>query len=128
MDLEQVARELRQRLDALGPAPRAELLRVLPLPDFDRADRIGKFWGYPEARTFAELLIDCEEKGTLRAVLRRDAPGGRPGFVPVAGRTAMPRRTASRQSTPDSRRADPKTGPSCYRLSYRGSSSFLTST
>jgi hypothetical protein len=28
---------LRQRLDALGPAPRAELLHVLMLPDLDRA-------------------------------------------------------------------------------------------
>ena len=38
-------------------------------PDFDRADRIGEFWGYPESRAFAELLIDCEEDRTLRAVL-----------------------------------------------------------
>jgi hypothetical protein len=38
---------LRERLDALGPAPRAELLHVLMLPDFDRADRIGEFWGTP---------------------------------------------------------------------------------
>jgi hypothetical protein len=38
-------------------------------PDFDRADRIGEFWGYPESRTFAELSIDCEEDRTLRAVL-----------------------------------------------------------
>jgi hypothetical protein len=41
---------LRHRLDALGPAPRAELLRVLMLPDFERADRIGEFWGYPQSR------------------------------------------------------------------------------
>ena len=27
------------------------------LPDFDRADRIGEFWSYPESRTFAELPI-----------------------------------------------------------------------
>jgi hypothetical protein len=32
-------------------------------------DRIGEFWGYPQSRTFAELLIDCEEDRTLRAVL-----------------------------------------------------------
>jgi hypothetical protein len=31
------------------PAPRAELLHVLMLPDFERADRIGEFWGYPES-------------------------------------------------------------------------------
>jgi hypothetical protein len=49
--------------------PHAELLHVLMLPDFDRADRIGEFWGYPESRAFAELLIDCEEDRTLRAVL-----------------------------------------------------------
>ena len=38
-------------------------------PDFERADRIGEFWGYPESRAFAELLIDCEEDRVLRAVL-----------------------------------------------------------
>jgi len=65
---DELENRLRARLDALGPAPRAELLRVLMLPDFERADRIGEFWGYPESRTFAELLIDCEEDRTLRAV------------------------------------------------------------
>jgi hypothetical protein len=39
------------------------------LPDFERADRIGEFWSYPESRAFDELLIDCEEDRTLRAVL-----------------------------------------------------------
>ena len=33
------------------------------------ADAIGEFWGYPESRALAELLIDCEENRTLRAVL-----------------------------------------------------------
>jgi len=65
-DLEE---RLQARLDPLGPAPRAELLHVLMLPDFDRADRIGEYWGNPKTRTFAELLIDCEEDRTLRAVL-----------------------------------------------------------
>jgi hypothetical protein len=41
----------------------------LMLRDFDRVDRIGEFWGNPKTRTFAELLIDCEEDRTLRAVL-----------------------------------------------------------
>jgi hypothetical protein len=53
----------------VGSAPRAELLHVLMLPDFERAHRIGEFWGYPESRAFAELLIDCEEDKVLRAVL-----------------------------------------------------------
>ena len=53
-----------------GLLPRAELLHVLfCLPDFERADRIGEFWGNPKTRTFAVLLIDCEEDRTLRAVL-----------------------------------------------------------
>jgi hypothetical protein len=64
-----VERRLRARLDALGPAPRAELLHVLMLPDFDRAELIGEFWGNLKTRNFAELLIDCEEDRTLRAVL-----------------------------------------------------------
>jgi hypothetical protein len=81
--------ELRQqeRLDALGPAPCAELLHVLMLPDFERADRIGEFWSYPESRTFAELLIDCEEDRMLRAVLvgmlrerRHEQPGSVEGL------------------------------------------------
>ena len=41
---------LRERLDALGPAPRAELLHVLMLPDFDRADAIGSYWGNAKTR------------------------------------------------------------------------------
>jgi hypothetical protein len=62
----ELERRLRERLDALGPAPRAELLHVPMLPDFDRAAAIGSHWA---TRTFAELLIDCEEDRTLRAVL-----------------------------------------------------------
>jgi hypothetical protein len=77
----------RRRLEALPPAARADLLHVLMLPDFDRANRIGEFWGYPQSRAFAELLIDCEEDRTLRAVLvgmlrelERSGGGGRGGW------------------------------------------------
>jgi hypothetical protein len=65
-DMEQA---LRARLEALPPAARAELLHVLRLPDFDRADAIGTFWGHPETRTFGELLIDLEEEPAARAVV-----------------------------------------------------------
>jgi hypothetical protein len=77
MKPDELERRLQERLDALGPAPRAELLHVLMLPDFERADRIGEFWGYPESRAFAELLIDCEEDRTLRAVLVGIVDGSR---------------------------------------------------
>jgi len=50
-------------------AARAELLRVLMLPDFERADRIGESWSYPQSRAFAELLIDAEEDRIVRALL-----------------------------------------------------------
>ena len=60
---------LQQRLDALPPATRAELLHVLTLPDFDRVDAIGSYWGNPATRTLSELLIDCEEDRALRVVL-----------------------------------------------------------
>jgi len=52
----------------LGPAPRAELLHVLILPDFERPERIGEFWSHPKTRTFGELLIDLEEDKAARAV------------------------------------------------------------
>jgi len=77
---DELERRLRESLNALGPAPRAELLHVLMLPDFDRAYWIGEFWGYPESRTFAELLIDCAEDRVLRTVLigmLREADRGR---------------------------------------------------
>lgn len=69
MELEELERAIRERLDALGPAPRAELLHVLTLPDYDRAGRIGEFYANPKTGTFAELLIDAEEDEYLRAVL-----------------------------------------------------------
>jgi hypothetical protein len=60
---------LRARLEAFPPAARSELRHVLRLPDFDRADAIGTFWGHPETRTFGELLIDLEEEPAARAVV-----------------------------------------------------------
>ena len=66
---DQLEQRLRERLDALGPAPRGELLHVLTLPEFDRVGAIQSYWGNPKTRPFRELLIDCEEDRTLRAVL-----------------------------------------------------------
>jgi hypothetical protein len=64
-NLEDLERLLRDRLDAIGPAPRAELLRVLMLPDHERASKIGEFYGDFRTQTFAQLLIDLEESPLL---------------------------------------------------------------
>jgi hypothetical protein len=45
VNLVDVERLLRERLDALGPAPRAELLPVLSLPDYDRARQMQFYSG-----------------------------------------------------------------------------------
>jgi hypothetical protein len=68
VNLEDLERAIRERLDALGPAPRV-VLHVLTLPDYDRAGRMGEFYGDPRTRSFAELLIDAEEDKYLQAVL-----------------------------------------------------------
>jgi hypothetical protein len=47
---DELERRLRERLDSLGPAPRAELLHVLMLPDLELAERIGESGGHPEKR------------------------------------------------------------------------------
>jgi hypothetical protein len=58
---DQLERRLQERLDALGPAPRAELLHILMLPDFERVDRFGEFWSYPESRAFAAMSLSTSE-------------------------------------------------------------------
>jgi hypothetical protein len=66
MSFEKMGASAPQRLKALGPAPPAELLHVPYAPRLraSRSDRIGEFWSHPESRTFAELLIDCEDKAS----------------------------------------------------------------
>jgi hypothetical protein len=62
---DELERRIRERLDALGPAPCAELLHVLMLPD--STVRTGsESSGATRSHAFAELLIDCEEDRTLR--------------------------------------------------------------
>ena len=45
---DELDRRLRERPDALGPTPRAELLHVLMLPDFERVGAIQSYWGNPQ--------------------------------------------------------------------------------
>jgi hypothetical protein len=67
--LEELERRLRERLVALGPLDAPSFSTSSCFPDFERADAIGSYRGTPKTRTSAELLIDCEEDRTLRAVL-----------------------------------------------------------
>jgi hypothetical protein len=66
---EEMEDALRQRVVALPSAARVELLHVLRLPDFDRAERIGELWGHPETPPLGELLIDLEEDKAARVVV-----------------------------------------------------------
>lgn len=69
-DLTDLERPLRDRLDALGPAPRG--LTPVPGPPTMRVERVGRiceFYGNPRTRTFAELLIDLEESPHARGVV-----------------------------------------------------------
>jgi len=45
------------------------------LPDFDRADRIGEFWSYPESRTFARTSDRLRGGPGAPGGARRDAAG-----------------------------------------------------
>ena len=53
------------RLPRLAPA---ELVHILTLPTSSMSARFSP-GSNPKTRSFAELLIDCEEDRTLRAVL-----------------------------------------------------------
>jgi class 3 adenylate cyclase len=58
----------------LPVVPRLLLMVESSAPDVDlgtdrRAERIGSYWANPKTRTFAELLIDCEEDRMLKGVL-----------------------------------------------------------
>jgi hypothetical protein len=60
---------LRDALEAMGPAPRAELLHTLELAGFRPAEHIGEPWSSPKTRSIADLAIDAEEDRLVRALL-----------------------------------------------------------
>jgi hypothetical protein len=62
-------RLLQEHVAALGPVPRAELLHVLMLPDYERAERIGGYYEDRRTRTLAQLLIELEESSNAREVV-----------------------------------------------------------
>jgi hypothetical protein len=74
------------------------------LPDLEYTERIGVFWGYPESRSFVELLIDRGEDPTLRLVLV--AARGRPRDGRVASELPVPRSRAPGRLSHCARPAD----------------------
>jgi hypothetical protein len=86
---DQLERRLRERLEALPPAARADLLHVLMLPDFERADAISSYWGKPQdlglRRTAARLRRGPDASGGAgrHAAGRRPATGSMSSSVRV---------------------------------------------
>src|SRR6266511_6054731 len=103
---DELERQLRQRLDALGPAPRAELLHVLMLPDFERADRIGEFWSHPQSHAQTQREAAGGWPSVVSAFERRSEPVINPTRPVAMPTTTVPKgtrmitpRTASRRSS-----------------------------
>jgi hypothetical protein len=69
MDPPEIERRFEEALALYPPLVRAEMLRVLTLPDDGRARRIGELYADERSRGFAEVLIDVEEEPAARAVL-----------------------------------------------------------
>ena len=81
-----------------GPAPRAELLHVLLLPDFERVGAIQSYWGNPATRAFGELLISrdvnapdaCDiELYVQNELVARVAPGQSVSIPVPAGEVSL---------------------------------------
>jgi hypothetical protein len=64
-----IERELRLRLEALGPDAQAELLRILGLTSEERAEEIGTLYADVRLQTTAELLMDLEDDPAARAIV-----------------------------------------------------------
>jgi hypothetical protein len=69
MNLDQVERELRDSSTPSVPLLAPSFSTSGYSPTWIAPPASGEYWGYPQSRAFAELLIDCEEDRTLRAVL-----------------------------------------------------------
>jgi hypothetical protein len=96
----QLERRLRDRLDALGPAPRAELLHVLRLPDLERPSttryviehrRVTTGHGRrTEPRRVEDVLSGTQVAGTgrlpylMEGESARAVEGGQPGQTGAA--------------------------------------------
>jgi hypothetical protein len=66
---DELARPLRERLHALGPAPRAELLHVLMLPDFKRHNRLADEPRKKRGETRGDTAPEEQGQQAMRAIL-----------------------------------------------------------
>ena len=64
-----IERELRMRLEALGPDARVELLRVLDLSPEERAEQIRRLYADPRSQPTAEILLDVEDDLAARGIV-----------------------------------------------------------
>jgi hypothetical protein len=60
---------IRVALEAFPEPLRSGLLRILTLPDLERAEAIGEMFQEGVTPNLAELLIDLEEEPVLRAAI-----------------------------------------------------------
>jgi hypothetical protein len=65
----EVENELRHRLLLFTPCQRRALLRLLLLPDSDRADVVAKIWASEQAAGLSELLMDLQDDRFARILV-----------------------------------------------------------
>jgi hypothetical protein len=70
-------------VDVLGPVPRAELLHVLMLPDFNPPPRSAH--RELQDADVRELLVDVDDDPYLRTVVVGDAAGAAPRLLSALG-------------------------------------------
>lgn len=72
-DLLDIEQRLQNAVEALPPQVRPGVLRILTLPDKERADAIGTLYQTgPAVRSLAELLIDLEAEPRAKALVRAE--------------------------------------------------------
>jgi hypothetical protein len=67
--VEPVSLRLRERVNAISPAARAELLHALMFPESEGAARIGGYGSAASTARVAELFEDAQRDPAIRAVL-----------------------------------------------------------
>jgi hypothetical protein len=75
VNVDEIEMQLRNRLEALGPAPRAELLHALMLPDFERAERSRDISGMRERKRIPSPSFELRQRhARVHRVRRKTFP------------------------------------------------------